>query len=249
MLSKIKLISALLITSLLTLAAAQATEDAQSIMDAIIENLRGESVEATIIMTVTKDDRVTNYELKIYSAGEDKALIQVMAPPRDAGQAILNVEQNLFIYNPRLKRTLRLPPSGRSDSFLGSDLSYNDLSGDDYREDYSSSIIEQTDSTITLELIPGPQAPTPYGKLLFTADATTYAPLELVFYDQREQQVKLITFSEIVEANGKFIPTRFEVQDLLKENSSTVAVWQDYQFDVEIPESCFSQQALERGCR
>ena len=47
----------------------------------------------------------------------------------------------------------------------------------------------------------------------------------------------------VIEANGRHIPTRFEVHDLLSEGSSTVAVWQDYDFDAEISESCFSQQA------
>lgn len=237
---------ALLALALANQAAAQ--DDAQAIIDAMIDNLRADNVSATIVMTVTRDDRVDSYVIETLSAGEDRSLIRVVEPPRDAGQAFLTVEQNLFVYNPRLRRTLRLPPSGRSDSFLGSDLSFNDLAGDDYRADYDATVLDRDDTSVTLELIPSPQAPTPYGKLLFTADATTFTPTRLSFYDQRGQEVKIITFSEVIEVDGRFIPTRFEVRDLLREGSSTVAFWRDYDFDTVIPDSCFRQEALERGC-
>lgn len=242
------LILAFLALGLAAQAAAQ-DDEAQAIIDAMIENLRADNVSATIAMTVTRGDQVNEYVMETLSSGEDRSLIRVVAPPRDAGQAFLTVEQNLFVYNPRLRRTLRLPPSGRSDSFLGSDLSFSDLAGDDYRQDYSATVLERDDTTVTLELIPSPQAPTPYGKLLFTADATTFTPTRLTFFDQRGQEVRVITFSEVVESDGRFIPTRFEVRDLLREDSSTVAFWRDYDFEAEIPESCFSQEALERGCR
>ena len=240
----------ILVALALGLAAQAAAQDdeAQAIIDAMIDNLRADNVSATIAMTVTRGDQVNEYLIETLSSGEDRSLIRVVAPPRDAGQAFLTVEQNLFVFNPRLRRTLRLPPSGRSDSFLGSDLSFNDLAGDDYREDYSATVIERDDTTVILELIPSPQAPTPYGKLLFSADASTLSPTQLTFFDQRGKEVRIITFSEVVESGGRFIPTRFEVHDLLRENSSTVAFWRDYDFEAEIPESCFSQEALERGC-
>ena len=115
---------ALIALGLSSLAAAQGSDEASFIIDAMIENLRAESVRATVVMTVTDGDKVAERVLEILSVGDDRSLITVVAPPRDAGQAFLNVGQNLFIYNPRLRRTLRLPPSGRNDNFLDSDLSF-----------------------------------------------------------------------------------------------------------------------------
>jgi outer membrane lipoprotein-sorting protein len=249
MMARIRPALALIALGLSSLAAAQGSDEAALIIDAMIENLRAESVRATVVMTVTDGDKVVERVLEILSVGDDRSLVTVVAPPRDAGQAFLNVGQNLFIYSPRLRRTLRLPPSGRSDNFLDSDLSFNDLAGDDYRQDYTATVVERDNYGLTLELTPDPQAPTPYGKLLYSADATTFAPTLLVFFDQRGQAVREIRFSNVIEVDGRHIPTRFEVHDLLSEGSSTVAVWQDYDFDAEISESCFNQQALERGCR
>jgi outer membrane lipoprotein-sorting protein len=240
-----------LVLTLLALALAgqaAAQDDAQTIIDAMIENLRAERVTATMAMTVTRDDRVDAYVIETLAVGEDRSLIRVIEPARDAGQAFLSVDQNLFVYNPRLRRVLRLPPSGRSDSFLGSDLSFNDLAGDDYRDGYSATVLERDDSIVTLELIPADDAPTPYGRLLWSADTETLTPTRLVFFDQRGQAVREIVFSEVVESGGRFIPTRFEVRDLLREGSSTVATYTAVDFETAIPDSCFRQEALERGC-
>ena len=40
-----------------------------------------------------------------------RALIRILAPPRDAGTAFLKIHPNLWMYVPRVERTLRIPPS------------------------------------------------------------------------------------------------------------------------------------------
>ncbi len=231
---------------LLTSGLASAQEDAASVLDTIVNNLRGESQVATLNMQVIRPDEEDVYTMRIYSEGEEQGLTRVIAPPRDAGQAFLNDGDNVFIYNPRLKRVLRLPPSGQSDSFLGSDISYNDLAGDDLEESYQASILEETDESVTLELVPNPNAPTPYGKVELTAEKPSYAPTNITYYDQRGNAVKENILSDYAEVDGLYIPQRFEVTDLLEEGHRTVVTWQDADFGVDIPEACFTQNALER---
>ncbi len=238
-------LSYLLLTFFLSLSFAGA-QDAASILDTITNNLRGESQAATLNMQVIRPDKEDTYTMRIYSEGESKGLTRVIAPPRDAGQAFLNDGDNVFIYNPRLRRVLRLPPSGQSDSFLGSDISYDDLAGDDLQENYSAKILEETDSSVTLELTPNPNAPTPYGKVHLTAEKPSYAPTQITYFDQRNTAVKENILSDYAEVDGRYIPQQFEVKDLLTEGNMTVVTWQDAEFGVSIPESCFSQNALER---
>lgn len=237
---------ATLVLLLFTLSFATAQNDAPSILVTITSNLRGESQAATLNMQVIRPDEENTYTMRIYSEGETKGLTRVIAPPRDAGQAFLNDGDNVFIYNPRLRRVLRLPPSGQSDSFLGSDISYNDLAGDDLQAEYTASILEETDEGVTLELIPNPNAPTPYGKIHLIAEKPSYAPTQITYFDQRDTAVKENILSDYAEVEGLYIPQRFEVKDLLQEGNMTVVTWQDAEFGVEIPEACFSQTALER---
>lgn len=232
--------------TLLLLSFASAQEDANSLLGRVLGNLRGESQVATLELQVIRPGEEDTYTMRIYSEGGSRGLTRVIAPPRDAGQAFLNDGDNVFIYNPRLRRVLRLPPSGRSDSFLGSDISYNDLAGDDLQKDYSAKVLEENDESVTLELTPDPNAPTPYGKINLTAEKPSYAPTKITYFDQRGAAVKENILSDYAEVDGLYIPQRLEARDLLAEGNLSVITWQNAEFGVDIPEACFSQNALER---
>lgn len=238
--------SAALLLGLVAAQGSDAPGDADAVLDRIFDNLRGESQIATLEMTVTRPDDEQRFELRIYSEGEERALTRVVAPPRDAGQAFLNDGDNVFIYNPRLRRVLRLPPSGRSDSFLGSDISYSDLAGDDLRDQYTTAIVDESDDAVTLSLTPEASAPTPYGRVEVTASKPDYAPTRIVYFDQRGTAVKEHLISDYTDVDGRKIPQRYEVRDLLDDGHRTVVLWTDARFDVDIPDTCFTQNALER---
>jgi len=237
-----------LLLVVLAVSAAQSAPDARAILRAIEDNHRGGSGRFTVVLTVARPDRRTEYVLEIWTDGEDRALVQVKAPARDAGQAFLRVGDNLWIYTPRLKRTLRLPPSGRSESFLGSDISYSDLAGRDAEQDYTPRVVGEDEAAVVLELLPKPGAPTPYGKLVVKAASRTYAPLEWTFYDQRERAVKRITFSEHSRIGTRLFPTRTVVEDLLRSGYRTTGAFRDTHFGVPVPDACFTLQAMEQGC-
>lgn len=243
---------ALLALAVATVASAQddapIPEGADAILDRMVDNLRGGGQRATLEMTVERDDEVRSYRLEIIFDGAERSLTRVVEPPRDAGQAFLVDGSELFVYAPRLGRVLRLPPSGRSDGFLGSDLSYDDLAGDEVRDDYDADVIERDDEHVVLSLVPRPRAPTPYGELRFTATLPDLAPRELTYFDQRGNAVKRLTLSDFREVDGRTIPTRFEVVDLTEGGGRTVATWTEVDFGVDPPDACFTQQALERGC-
>lgn len=242
-----KLVLMLLISSLMAVAPAQ--QSAQEVLDAVIDSQRGgQTQRATITMTVYRPDDERSFEIDMVSDGLERSLTRVVAPSRDAGQAFLRDGDNLFLYNPRLRRVLRIPPSGQSDSFLGSDISYNDLSGRDLETDYTAQITNETAETVELTLTPNPTAPTPYGKVVLVADTGTYAPTEYTFFDQRGAAVKHITFSEFTQVGDLSVPTRLEVANLLREEERTVVVTSNYEFGVADPEACFGERALERGC-
>ena len=245
-----RLVSSLLVVLVSALASAQAVpDDADAILDAMVENLRGGGQTATLDMTVERDGASTTYVLEMISDGTERSLTRVLAPAREAGQAFLVDGTDLFLYAPRLGRALRLPPSGRSDGFLGSDLSYDDLAGDEVRDDYVASVHERTDTQVVLTLVPREGAATPYGELRFTASVPDLAPLELTYFDQRDTPVKRLSLSNFdVLDDGRSVPTRFEVVDLTEGGGRTVATWRDATFGVTPPDACFTLQALERGC-
>ena len=84
--------------------------------------------------------------------------------------------------------------------------------------------------------------------MVLTADAATYAPLDYVFFDQREQAVRRLTFDAFVTVDELHFPTHIEVENLLRPGERTVMVIEDYEFGIDVPPACFEERALERGC-
>lgn len=224
--------------------------DADAILNQVMANLRGGGQQATVEMQVEDETGVKVYQLQIISDGARRSLTRVLAPPREAGQAFLVNGEDLFVYAPRLGRSLRLPPSGRSDGFLGSDLSYDDLAGDEVARDFDASIAARRSDALILSLTPHEGAATPYGELQFKIRLPDLAPLEVTYFDQRDTAVKRMTLSEFrSDASGAPVPSRFDVVDLTPGGGRTVARWLDAKFGVTPPDRCFTLEALERGCR
>lgn len=245
-------LTALLIAAATLLAqglAQDVPEDPDAVLERIFDNMRGGGQHATLSLTVERPERTREYVLEIVSDGGERALTRVIEPSREADQAFLTLENELFVYNPRLGRVLRLPPSGRSDAFLGSDLSYSDLAGDAVRDDYEAEVASRTEDEIVLELTPRPNAPTPYGALRFRASVPELAPRELVYLDQRGDAVKRLRFEDLERLDDdRLFPRRMVVEDLTEDGARTVASWREADFGFDPPERCFTQEALERGC-
>ncbi len=236
------------LTLVLLAGTTLAQVDAAEVLARAMGHLRGGELVATIELHVTRPDRVTRYLLELVTDGDTAGLGRVLTPPRDAGQAFLRGGDNLFVYHPRVGRALRLPPSGRSDNFLGSDITYGDFAGRDLERDYQSRVLREDGTTVVLELLARPDAPTPFGRVLLTLAADTLTPLEQVFEDQRGAAVRRIEFGDHVESNGRRFPTTLVVEDLTRAGHETVVRYVRFSFDSTVPASCFEQRALEVGC-
>jgi outer membrane lipoprotein-sorting protein len=241
-------------TILLTLAgllaaALDQTPDPRQLLHEAVDQLRGPAMVATYTLNVERPNRSKRYVLRVYTDGDRRALIRVIEPARDAGQAFLMLGEDVWVYNPRLGRVLRLPPSGRNDRFLGSDVSYADLSGRDLEDDYEVRLEPAAEAAVlTLTLTPKPRAPTPWGQVVLQIDAATRLPRRIVYYDQRGRPVKEVELRKAVRiAQGRYLVTDTLVVDRIREGYRTVFLVSDWRVG-PVPEACFTQVALERGC-
>lgn len=237
--------SALLLTAL---ALAQ-SPDPKALLHEAVNQLRGPAMVATYTLTVERPGRSKRYVLRIYTDGDRRALIQVIEPRREAGQAFLMLGEDIWIYNPRLGRVLRLPPSGKSDRFLGSDVSYADLAGRDLEDDYEVRLEPAGEpGRLTLVLTPKPRAPTPWGRVVLQIEAASKLPRRIVYYDQRGQPVKEIEMRKVARiAEDRYLVTETLVVDRVREGYRTVFEVSNWRIGA-VPDRCFTPTALERGC-
>jgi hypothetical protein len=223
--------------------------DVGALLDDVFDQLRGGPRRATLELVVERDGRRDTFVLDVVSDGADRSLIRVLEPQRDAGQGFLVLGSDLLTYLPRVGRVLRLPPSGRSDGFLGSDISFDDLAGEGLIADAEVALAAATDDTVTLRLVPSRNAPTPYGAVRLTARWPDLVPTTLAYEDQRGNDVRRMVLADVMEtADGRSVPTRFVVEDLTGSGSTTIATWTIRETSGPLPDACFEPLALERGC-
>ena len=135
--SRIYLQHALIVLALILkapLSAAQPDTSSVSAYDLIaaaIDLTRGTSSYTELKMLVHRPDWERSSSLTAWTRGREDALIRFTAPAKDAGSATLKQGDKMWTFTPKLNRVIRLPFSLMSQSWAGSDFSYNDLSRTD----------------------------------------------------------------------------------------------------------------------
>lgn len=117
---------------------------------------------------------------------------------------------------PSLEKTIKLPPSMMSQSWMGTDFTNDDLVKESsIVHDYEHSIIGDTviagRNCYKIRLIPKPEAAVVWGQLLVCIDKTDFLELHTRFYDEDGSLVNTMNALEIKTMDGRLIPTRFEM--------------------------------------
>ncbi|MEX1122551.1 MAG: outer membrane lipoprotein-sorting protein, partial [Balneolales bacterium] len=113
---------------LLTCSSANVfAQEAEEIIDRMQDVMRGESSYAEMTMTIERPRYTREVSMRAWAMGEDYSLILVTAPARDQGAVFLNRESEIWNYVPNIDRTIKMPPSMMSQSWMGSDFTNDDL--------------------------------------------------------------------------------------------------------------------------
>lgn len=203
---------------------------------------------ARIEIVVVTPRSTRTMRVKAWTRGQDKALIVVEAPSRDAGTATLRVGDNLWMYLPRVARTMRIPPSMMLGSWMGTDFTNDDIVNESkLREDFVARIERRSTSPpgwwLTLTAKPGIVGRWAKIELLVTDDLL---PVEERHYDRKLRRARTLTFDAVKKLAGRRLPTRLVVTPAGQPNKRTELIYQDLALGVDVPDSTFSLSRLER---
>lgn len=246
------LISAAIIGMLMFAApAVMSAQDAGEIIERMEEMMRGESSEAEMTMTIERPRYTRDVSMKAWALGEDYSLILITAPARDQGTTFLKRRNEIWNYVPNIDRTIKMPPSMMSQSWMGSDFTNDDLvressTVDDYEHRVLREEVYNGREAWVLELIPKPDTPIVWGKVLMWVDKEHYIQLKVENYDQRDELANTIEFSEIGEMGGRVFPAKMTLTPADKPEQRTIMEYERLEFDVNLNESFFTQQNMRR---
>ncbi len=190
-------------------------------------------------------------EMVMYSKDEGEDVVSIIVrflnPADVKGVTLLSIKggESMYLYMPAFKKVRRIASSEKNEKFMGTDFTYDELGGSYSREDYNSTLIEETEEIYKLELIP--QDPeSNYSKLLMEVDKEKFYFRKIEFYDKDANLWKTLEIPEIEEEeDGSITVKKINLTDL-KENHKTTIEMGSIEKNIPLPDNFFSVRTVQR---
>jgi outer membrane lipoprotein-sorting protein len=223
--------------------------DLGAVVEYVEDMYRSKSSISQMTLIVTKPRQTREVTMKVWTRGKEKALIVIESPAREKGTATLKVEKNLWNYLPRIKRTIRIPPSMMLASWMGSDFTNDDLVRESsYTQDYTYKLTGWSDDPngwlVSFDAKPDVVGLWKRWELVVSANGRI--PLMAKYYDRKNRLSRTMRWSDVRDFDGRQLPAKMEMVPEDKEGYKTELVYEEIDFDVDVPESTFSLSRLER---
>ena len=226
-------------------------QSAKEIIESADGKHRGKSSYSEMSITIVRPKWQKTMTMKNWSQGNDYAVSLVTSPAKEKGTVFLKRKNEAWNYLPSLERTIKLPPSMMTQSFMGTDLTNDDL------VKQSSMVVDYTHKILgsqrvlgldcwKLQLMPKEEATVVWGKLIVWIDKKDFMQLKVEFYDEDEELVNLMTGHDVALFDGVKLPGKIEFIPLEDEGHKTIIKYDVWQFNKTIPSSYFTTQYVSR---
>ena len=198
-------------------------------------------------MVIHQGSSVLTKEMKVIAKGADLGLIEFMSPARDKGTKFLRTDSLLYIYFPSAGKTQKLSGHMLRQGMMGSDLSYEDQTSRNKLDDiYNSKILKETDDEYTLELILKPNEENSYYKRVLTVDKKKFVLLDSLMYANSGKLLKELSVLKYEKIKDRYYITHFKMEDKIKKDSYTEIISSNIQVDLDVSDSTFNLNNLEK---
>jgi hypothetical protein len=219
--------------------------DAREIVKRADQKMRGSTMQAELLIKTIRPTWSREMQCKIWGKGNELALILIQSPVRDKGISFLKRKKEVWNWLPTLERTIKLPPSMMSQSWMGTDFTNDDLVKESsVVDDYYHKIIGDTlileRTCFIIQMIPKPESAVVWSKVIVCIDKNDFLELHSRFYDEEGDLINTMNSFDIKRMHDRIIPTRFEMIPADKKGQKTVMVYKNIQYNEPIADNFFS---------
>lgn len=225
--------------------------DAKEIVKKADELMLGQSSYAEIKMLIHRPKWDRSLSMKSWSKGTDYSLIYITEPAKEKGQVFLKRNKEMWNWLPSISRTIKIPPSMMMQSWMGSDMTNDDLVNESsIVSDYDHRILNEEIidgyNCYKIELIPHEDAPVVWGKIYSWVSRDKFFALKNEYYDEDGVLVNSETLSNIKNVGDRTIPTKFTIVPVDKDGQYTMMEFENIKFNIPIDDSFFSIQNMKK---
>ncbi len=248
----------LLAASFSGLQPLNAQTTGHEVMEKVYHNPTGDDMQSELTMTLinARGERRTR-ELKQFIKTEDdveKKIMFFLSPADVRNTSFMNFsytdgsDDDQWIYLPALRRVRRISSDDKSDYFMGSDFTYDDLGERHPNEDEHVLIKEETidgHDCYVVESTPKDSSYM-YSKTVTWVMKDSYLGLKREFYDRNGDLLKVLSIKEFDQIDGFWTILETEMHNVQR-NHRTVMSIKDVEYNTGIPDSQFTERMMTRG--
>ena len=236
-----------------------AQESARDIMLRIDGRPNGNDRTMSMTMRlVNKNGKERIRKMKLYSKDygkDDKSLFFFEQPADVKGTGFLSWgydnpdrDDDRWLYLPALKRSKRISGASKNDSFMGSDMTYDDMGNRSVDEDEHKLLREEAVDGHDCWVIESvPRDPKhPYSKMVRWYRKDALATVKGEFYDRRGKLLKTMLQSGIEKIGDCWVARETVVENVQNPHKTIVEVT-EVSFDTGLDDNLFRVANLERG--
>ena len=239
---------------LITIISTSYPQDGMAIAKMVDERKAPQDIvsKTTMLLTNSKGKTRTSTILSKSINNSSKQILWFLNPADDKGVAFLKIEHvdkadEMRMWLPAFKKVRRISSSKKGDSFMGSDLSYEDMTSraldeNNYKR-LENDMIDGKECFV-LEVVPNAELKSTYSKHITWVEKETLIAIKEESYDLGGslRKKKKFFFDSI---SGYDVINEIFVEDIQK-NHTTKLTMDDIKVDSDIDESLFQEKNLKR---
>jgi outer membrane lipoprotein-sorting protein len=249
-----------LFVSGLVLVASLNAQDAASIVRASRDRINADTVSTRARMVITAKngsttERVIDQYGKDDAQGRNRTVIVFQQPASVRGTRFLTMENasgdnDQWIFLPSLGKVRRIASSEGGGSFMGTDMSYDDISSVNREVDKDTHTLLREETyngaaCYVIQSVPKDSS-YQYAKMISWIDKSTKVSHKLEGYDRRGNLAKTLESSNFKDVQGYLTATQMKVTTVA-EGTSTTVYTDIIKYNDPIPDSVFTTRFLETG--
>lgn len=233
------------------LAQAPPAGEAERIVRGIDELYRSRTSEALVEMEVVTPNWRRTLRMRIWSRGMEDTFIRILEPKKEAGFATLRIGNEMWNFLPKTGKVLKVPPSMMMSSWMGSDLTNDDLVKEfTFVESYRFEMIAPEapePGLLYVKCVPKEGLPIVWGSVVLAVREDGLLPVWERYYDEKGRLARDVVFRDVRTFGDRTIPSTLELVPRTKEGHKTVLRYIEAAFDIRLPPDTFSLRNLRGG--
>jgi hypothetical protein len=225
--------------------------------------MRGTSSAGVFTMEIKTSSYRRAFKIVMWddsSRKQERTLIKILGPALWRGNGTLKVGSQLKLFNPRTNHVTVVSHSMLGDSWMGSHFTNDDLVKETrLARHYHAKLLSsrkgknEAGEQVTfhrVRLTPKPTAPVAWGKIVYDLweRGEVVMPTRATYFRKPQQKRgdRALTFSQVKKLGGRLVPSRMRMTVARKPGEHTSITYKTIKFDIKIPASKFTEQALRR---